>query len=87
MDPDEQRDRDRRLELLNALLVALDRRQEVSDVVWASENSDDAAQRLQELLGVSSVTAVEILNLQWRRFARNGRQTLHDEVSALRDRR
>jgi DNA gyrase/topoisomerase IV subunit A len=86
MDPAQERDRVSRLELLDALLVALDRRHEVSDVVWASEDSDRAVERLRELLGVSEVAAIEILNTQWRRFTRDGRQFLQDAVSELRDR-
>jgi DNA gyrase/topoisomerase IV subunit A len=86
MDPDQIRDRESRLELLDALLVALDRRHEVSDVVWASEDSDRAVQRLQKRLGVSAVAAVEILNMPWRRFTRDDRQHLQDAISELRAR-
>jgi DNA gyrase/topoisomerase IV subunit A len=74
------------LELLEALVAALDRRNEVSDVVSASEDSDHAVERLRELLGVSAVAAVEILNIQWRRFTRAEKQGLQDRISQLRDR-
>lgn len=84
-DPDQEWDRETALELLNALVAALDRRHEISDVVWASEDSDRAGQRLEELLGVSAVAAVEILNTPWRQFAHDRRQILKDAISQLRD--
>jgi DNA gyrase/topoisomerase IV subunit A len=86
VDPDQERDRESRLELLDALLAALDRRDEVSDVVSASEDTDQAVERLRELLGVSPLAAVEILNMQWRRFTHDERQMLQDRISELRDR-
>jgi DNA gyrase/topoisomerase IV subunit A len=54
-----------RLEILEALLDAVDRRDEVPDVVSSSDDTDHAAERLRQLLGVSPVAAVEILNMQW----------------------
>jgi DNA gyrase/topoisomerase IV subunit A len=86
VDPHQDVARARKLELLDALLAALDRREEVSDVVSASEDSDRAVERLRELLGVSPLAAVEILNMQWRRFTRDGRQELLDRINELQDR-
>jgi DNA gyrase/topoisomerase IV subunit A len=85
MDTDQERDRQRRVELLDALLAALARRDEVSEVVGASDDSDQAAERLQKLLGVSSVAAIEILNMPWRGFTRDRRQILQEHISELRD--
>jgi DNA gyrase/topoisomerase IV subunit A len=50
-----------RFEILEAILAAIDRRSEVSDVVASSETADDALARLRELLGISQVGAMEIL--------------------------
>ena len=86
MEPDQEVARGRQLEALEALLTALDRREEVSDVVSASEDSDHAVERLCQLLEVSPVTAVEILNMQWRLFTRAERQRLLDRISEVRDR-
>jgi DNA gyrase/topoisomerase IV subunit A len=86
VDPDQEWARDRRLELLEALLAALDRREEVSDVVSASKDPDEAVERIQELLRVSPVAAVEILNMQWRRFTRADRQEIQSRIEELRSR-
>jgi DNA gyrase/topoisomerase IV subunit A len=85
MDTDQERGRQSGLEILDALLAALARRDEVSDVVWASDDTDQAADRLRELLGVSSVGALEILNMPWRGFTRERRQILQEHISELRD--
>lgn len=37
-------------------------------------------------LGISKVAAIEILNMQWRRFTRAGRQEMQALVDKLRDR-
>jgi DNA gyrase/topoisomerase IV subunit A len=85
VDPDQEWAGARQLELLDAMLAALDRRDEVSDVVSASEDSEHAVARLCELLGVSPLAAVEILTMQWRRFTRAVRQEIQSRIDELRN--
>ena len=75
-----------RLELLEAILAAIDRRSEVSDVVASSESADDAVDRLRELLGISQMGAMEILNMQWRRLARAERREIQQRITEFRGR-
>jgi DNA gyrase/topoisomerase IV subunit A len=73
-----------RLEILEAILAAIDRRSEVSDVIAASETAEDALPRLRELLGISQVGAMEILNMQWRRLARAERREIPERITEFR---
>jgi DNA gyrase subunit A len=73
-----------RLEILEAILAAIDRSCEVSDVVASSETADDARARLRELLGISHVGAMEILNTQWRRLARAERRDIQRRIVEFR---
>jgi len=75
-----------RLEILEALLAAIDRRSEVSSVVAASQDADTAARAVQDLLGVSAASAVEVLNMQWRRLAGDDRKRMEDDRDATRQR-
>jgi DNA gyrase/topoisomerase IV subunit A len=72
--------RHERLEILEAILAAIDRHSEVSDVVASSETADDALAHLRELLGISQVGAMEILNMQWRRLARAERRDIQRRI-------
>lgn len=75
-----------RLEILEAILAALERHHEVSDVVASSETASEARARLRELLGISQVAATEILNMQWRRLARAERQEMQARINELQGR-
>jgi DNA gyrase/topoisomerase IV subunit A len=76
------------LELLDALVAALDRRVEVGEAITSSADEHVAVRRLQDLLGVSESPAKEVLNMQWRRWTRDGQAELRsrrDELLARRD--
>lgn len=75
-----------RLEVLEGLLLALDRHSEVSDTVFSSRDAKEALEGVRRLLGVSEVAGIEILNMQWRRFTRADRQAMQDHVDELRNR-
>jgi DNA gyrase/topoisomerase IV subunit A len=73
------------MEILEAILAAVERHHEVSDVVASSETASEARARLRELLEISDVAATEILNMQWRRLARVERQEMQSLLNGLRD--
>ncbi|MGH8961707.1 MAG: DNA gyrase subunit A [Jatrophihabitantaceae bacterium] len=73
-----------RLEILDALVAALERRTEVFDVIAASVSADAARERLSEMLGVSEIGATAVLDLQSRRFAQIEAQRIADERDQLR---
>ena len=79
------------LAILEALVTAVDRRDEVFRVVDDAADSEEAIRRIGELLDVGSLTSRFVLDMQLRRFTRDRRQALAtrmDELkSALSDRR
>ncbi len=77
-----------RLELLDAVVSALERHAEVGETIASRADETEAARRLQDLPGVSETAAVEVLNMPWRRWARDGQRELRprrDEQIVRRD--
>ena len=77
--PDEPgaREREReRLEMVDALVLAGERRAELTDLVAAADNPVAAVPAVQQLLGVSATAAMEVLNTQLRRWTTADRDDL-----------
>jgi DNA gyrase subunit A len=68
-----------RLEFLDAMLAAIERRAEVMDLIAESESADEARASLRALLGISELAATAIIDLQLRRFAKLERSRILDE--------
>jgi DNA gyrase/topoisomerase IV subunit A len=68
-----------RLEFLDAMLAAIERRTEVVDLIAESETADEARASLRALLGISELAATAIIDLQLRRFAKLERSRILDE--------
>jgi DNA gyrase subunit A len=85
-DAEEQRLWSQRLEVLDAIVAAIDRRDEVHTVIVSSPSAEQARTRLVALLGVSEVGAVAILDLQWRRLAELERTRIVAERDEIRSR-
>jgi DNA gyrase/topoisomerase IV subunit A len=85
MDEDERRTRDE-LMLLDALVQAMDRREEVFQMIEDSADSDEAIRRVGQLLGVGKLPSRAVLDLQARRFTRDQRQAIASRAEELRSR-
>lgn len=72
------------LMILDALLSAMDRRDEVFRIIEDSENEDEARRRVGQLLGVDELGSRVVLDLQVRRLTRDQRQRLASRVAELR---
>jgi hypothetical protein len=83
MDEDERHSRDE-LATLEALLQAIERRDEVFQVVDDSENVDEAIRRVGELLGIGAVPSRAVIDLQVRRFTRSQRRLMASRAGELR---
>lgn len=83
MDEDERRVRDH-LMVVDALLRALDRRDEVFRVIGDSADEDEAIRRVGQLLGVDKLGSRVVLDMQFRRLTRDWRHTLASEAEKLR---
>ncbi|WP_133834210.1 DNA gyrase subunit A [Arthrobacter sp. JUb115] len=70
--------------ILEALVQAIDRREEVFDAIGSSENLDEANLRVSQLLGVGDNCSRAVLDMQARRFTRDQRQILASHVEELR---
>ena len=68
MDQDERHREE--LMILEALVQAMDRRDELFQVIEDSEDVDEAIRRVGHLLGVGTVGSRAVLDLQARRFTR-----------------
>ncbi|MDQ0076317.1 DNA gyrase subunit A [Arthrobacter oryzae] len=75
MDEDERQTR-QELMILEALVQAMDRRDEVFQVIEDSEDVDEAIRRVGQLLGVGALGSRAVLDLQSRRFTRDQRQAI-----------
>lgn len=85
MDEDERRTRDE-LMILEALEQAVDRRDEVFQVIEDSEDADEAIRRVGQLLGVGAHGSRAVLDMQARRFTRDQRQAIVSRAEELRSR-
>ena len=82
----EQANARHRLEFLDAMLAAFERRVEVMDLIAESESADEARAPLRALLGISELAATAIIDLQIRRFAKLERSRILDERDDIRRR-
>jgi DNA gyrase subunit A len=73
-----------RLHILDALVSAIDQRDEVHAAICSSPSAEHAVSRLMALLGISEVGAVAILDLQWRRLAELERGRIIAERDEIR---
>jgi hypothetical protein len=72
------------LAILEALVQAIDRRDDVFQLVDDSENVDEAIRRVGQLLGVGAVSSRAVLDLQVRRFTRDQRRAMASRARELR---
>lgn len=79
VDEPERRALRERLHVLDALVIALDRRGELVQVVGSAVDMDLARCALIELFEFDAVQAQVVLDLQVRRFAELQRQQIIDE--------
>ena len=83
MDEDERHTRDE-LMIVDALEQAMNRRDEVFQIIEDSEDVDEARRRVGQLLGVGELGSRAVLDLQARRLTRDQRQALASRAEELR---
>jgi DNA gyrase/topoisomerase IV subunit A len=72
------------LMVLDALVQAMNRRDEVFQMIEDSEGKDEAIRRVGQLLGVGELGSRAVLDLQARRFTRDQRQAIASRAEELR---
>lgn len=70
--------------ILDALVQAVDRRDEVFQVIEDSEDVDEAIRRAGQLLGVGELGSRAVLDQQARRFTRSQRKAIASRAEELR---
>jgi hypothetical protein len=83
MDEDERQTREQ-LMIHEALVQAMDRRDEVFQEIEDSEDMDEAIRRVGQLLGVGELGSRFVLDLQAKRFIRDQRQAIASYAEELR---
>jgi DNA gyrase/topoisomerase IV subunit A len=83
MDEDERQTREQ-LMIHEALVQAMDRRDEVFQEIEDSEDVDEAGRRVGQLLGVGELGSRFVLDMQARRFTRDQRQAIRSYAEELR---
>jgi DNA gyrase/topoisomerase IV subunit A len=73
-----------RLHLLEGILTALERMAEVNALVAASETRADAAEALQQELGLSAAQAAHVLDLTVARQTKYATAGIRAEIARLR---
>lgn len=72
------------LRIFEALLAAIERRHEVSDVVFASASPFEAQESVQALLGIEQDAAAAVIDMQIRRLTADSRDFITNRVAELR---
>jgi hypothetical protein len=85
MDPQERKNTQESARIFQAVLLAVERRHDVLDAVWASSTSEEARQRLRDQLGVDDVGAQAILDLQVHHLTSGGRKRIAVHLEQLED--
>jgi DNA gyrase subunit A len=73
-----------RLRILEALALAIERRDEVLRTVFDAEDPDDARRQIVSRFELDDVSAGAVLDLQLLRFTASMRRRVLDERAALR---
>lgn len=83
-DADERRHLLDRLEILDAIMLALERREQMWSIVEAAPDADRARGDLMAALGLTEVQATAVMDLQVRRFSARERSRIAEERDSLR---
>jgi DNA gyrase/topoisomerase IV subunit A len=81
---DHERQTRQELMTVDALVQAMDRRDEVFQMIEDSEDGDEAIRRVGQFLGVGELGSRAVLDLQARRFTRDQRLALASRAEELR---
>jgi len=84
MDAEQRRHVEDTLRLVDALVKAVDRREEVFYVVEDSEDQDEAIRRLMELLELDEMSCRAVLDTQLRRFTHEQRRLIAAHAEEIR---
>lgn len=73
-----------RAAVLDAMIIAVERRHRLFDVIESAQSVDEARTAVMRAFDFSEVQAHAVLDLQVRRFVGESGQVLHDERAHVR---
>jgi DNA gyrase/topoisomerase IV subunit A len=85
MDPQKRKNTQESVRVYQAVVLAMERRHDVLDAVWASSTAEEARQRLRDQLGVDDIGAQAILDLQVHHLTSGGRERIAGHLEQLVD--
>ena len=87
MDPRDLRQAVQQMAMLELAQAALERRDEVMDVVWNANDKDEAVDRIRDLLGVQPPAhPFVVLDMPIWRLTKKAREEIAANIAILRDR-
>lgn len=72
------------LMILEVIIQAIDRREEVFQVIEKTESYEETLAALKELLGVGDLRAHVVLDMQVRRFTVSERRKVEEQIAQLK---
>lgn len=83
MEPNEFRNKRETLMVLETILEAIDRREEIFRAVEGTESREDALLAIGKVLDVGSVRALAVLNMQVHHWTRSARAMVVEQTGTL----
>ncbi|GAA1882009.1 hypothetical protein GCM10009715_30560 [Paeniglutamicibacter psychrophenolicus] len=84
MEPDPHDKTRAELQILEAIVQAFDRREEVFAAIAPAETHEEACAAVEKLLGVGEMEARAVLDMQARRWAQGEQRKITDHIAVLR---
>jgi DNA gyrase subunit A len=72
------------LHILEAMVQAFERREEMFSAIGAAQTQDEARTAVAKLLGMDELQAHAVLNMQARRWAQGEQRIITDHIAVLR---
>lgn len=84
MEPNRRENTLEKLKILEALVQAIDRREEVFTAIESAETVEEASHVLETLLNVEESPARAVLDMQARRWTQSERRKIVDHIEEVR---
>lgn len=84
MEPNRRENTLEALKILEAMVQAIDRREEVFTAIAAAQTQDEARDAVAKILGVGEIRAIAVLNMQARRWTQGERRKIVDHIEEIR---
>lgn len=84
MEPNRRENTLEKLKILEVMVQAIDRREEVFTAIAAAQTPDEARDAVAKVLGVGEIRAHAVLDMQARRWTQGERRKIVDHIEEIR---